>query len=81
MSRVRAWPRRVRFALLGCVLASFACGEHYDGGGRRRELPKGSQSDTPPSFSPSGGASSTGGLGTSLGGGEAGTGTTSGGAE
>lgn len=65
----------------GFVLALCACGEHYEGGGRRRELPAGSQTETPPpGIKPGDGSSSQGGTSAGPGSGEAGNETFSGGA-
>ena len=42
-------PLIVRFALLGALLAAASCaGDHYEGGGRRRELPTTAGQNAPP---------------------------------
>ena len=53
-------------ALFVLGLALCGCGDHYEGGGRRKELPMNDQTETePPNIGPGDGSSAaTGGAGT-----------------
>lgn len=62
----------MRVALFGLGIFVCACGEHYEGGGRRGELPMSSQAAGTLGVAPGDGSISVGGTSGSLGTGDAG---------